>query len=141
MFFVFVLFVCLFVLFSFFFYSMTLFKTRRVFFLFVCFLFVFSMFDFCFQCRPTLFVFCGVPLQLATQGPFTNTCYGGPDAKRGPLKFLALGGAGPEKNTVNFPVKIASTCFSMGLTHNFHGQKKGGLYIFSGLKGGPEKFS
>ena len=63
------------------------------------------------------------------QGPFTNTCNGGPDAKRGPLKFLTLV-RGPEKKiTTDFPLKIEFTCFSMGLTRNFHGKK-----------GGPESF-
>ena len=43
-----------------------------------------------------------------------------------------------EKNT-NFPAKIEFTCFSMGLTHNFHG-KKGDPEFFLGLKEGSEKF-
>ena len=33
---------------------------------------------------------------------------------------------GPEKISKNFPVKIEFMCFSMGLTHNFHGKKGGG---------------
>ena len=46
---------------------------------------------------------------------------GGPDAKRGPLKFLTLVRAALKKITTNFPVKIEFTCFSMGLSGNFHG--------------------
>ena len=46
--------------------------------------------------------------------------------KGGPLKFLT---------TTKFPVKIEFTCFSMGLTRNFHG-KKGGPEIFLQSEGG-----
>ena len=67
----------------------------------------------------------------------SQTLLGGPDAKRGPLKFLTLVRGGPEKNTTDFPLKIEFTCFSMGLTRNFHGKKGGGgLNFFCDLKGG-----
>ena len=45
---------------------------------------------------------------------------------------------GPEKITTDFPLKIEFTCFSMGLTSNFHG-KKGGPEIFLRSEGGAEK--
>ena len=48
-----------------------------------------------------------------------------PDAKRRPLKFLTLVKGTLKKITTNFPVKIEFTCFSMGLTCNFHGIKEG----------------
>ena len=59
------------------------------------------------------------------KGPFTNTCKRGPDAKRGALKIFDPCKGGPEKITTDFPLKIEFTCFSMGLTRNFH-SKKGG---------------
>ena len=49
--------------------------------------------------------------------------------KGGPLNFLTLVRRGLEKNTSIFSVKIEFTCFSLGLTHNFHG-KKGSPEIF-----------
>ena len=55
--------------------------------------------------------------------------------KGGPLNFLTLVRGAPKKITTDFPLKIEFTCFSMGLTCNFHG-KKGGPEIFCGLKGG-----
>ena len=75
-------------------------------------------------------------------GPFTNTCKrgGGPDAKRGPLKFLTLVRGALKKISTDFPLKIEFTCFSIGLNRNFHG-KNGGLEIFCGLKGGPNFFA
>ena len=46
--------------------------------------------------------------------------------------------AGGQKNlstalkiTTDFPLKIEFTCFSMGLTHNFHGKKGGPEFFFS----------
>ena len=52
---------------------------------------------------------------------------GGEWCKKGSLKFLCLVRVCLEKrNTTNFPVKLELTCFSMGLSHNFHG-KKGAL--------------
>ena len=49
---------------------------------------------------------------------------------------------GPEKITTDFPLKIEFTCFSVGLTRNFHG-KKGGpeFFFFLRSEGGPKKFS
>ena len=61
--------------------------------------------------------------------------------KGGPLKLLTLVRGGGLKKITNFPVKIEFTCFSMGLTCNFHGKKGGALKFFCGLKEGPEKFS
>ena len=76
-----------------------------------------------------------------TKGPFTNTCKaGGLMQKGGPLKFLTLVRGALTKITTDFSLKIEFTCFSMGLTCNFHG-KKGGPDFLCGLKGGPEKFS
>ena len=73
------------------------------------------------------------------KGPFTNTCKGGL-MQKGALKIFYPCKGGPKKITADFPLKIGFTCFSMELTHNFHG-KKGGPEIFCSLKGGPEKFS
>ena len=56
---------------------------------------------------------------------------GGPDAKRGPLKFLTLVRGALKKITTDFPLKIEFTCFSMGLTRNFHGKKGGPLNFFA----------
>ena len=47
-------------------------------------------------------------------------------------------GGGLEKITTNFPVKIQFTCFSLGLTHNFHG-KKGGPEFFEVWRAGARK--
>ena len=68
----------------------------------------------------------------------SQTLVRGPDAKRGPLKFMTLV-RGTLKKITNFLVKIEFTCFSMGLTHNFH-EKKGALNFLS-LKWGAKKFS
>ena len=48
--------------------------------------------------------------------------------KGGSLKILTLVRGGPLKKnvTTNFPVKNEFTSFSMRLTRNFHGKKKGG---------------
>ena len=74
-----------------------------------------------------------------SKGLFTNTCKGGPDAKRGALKiFDSCKGRGLNKITTDFPSKIEFTCFSMGLTCNFHG-KKGGPEIFFQSEGGLRK--
>ena len=73
------------------------------------------------------------------KGPFTNTCKGGL-MQKGALKIFDPCKGSPEKITKDFPLKIEFTCFSMGLTRNFHG-KKGALKLSCGLKGGPEKFS
>ena len=54
---------------------------------------------------------------------------GGTDTKKRPLKFLTFVMVALKKITTNFPVKIEFTCFSMGLTHNFHS-----------IKGGPWNF-
>ena len=59
--------------------------------------------------------------------------------KGGPLKFLTLVRGALKKITTDFPLKIEFTCFSMGLTRNFHG-KKGGPEIFLRSEGGPRKF-
>ena len=60
--------------------------------------------------------------------------------KKGALKiFDPCKGGALKKITTDFPLKIEFTCFSMGLTHNFHG-KKGGPEIFLRSKGGLEKF-
>ena len=58
--------------------------------------------------------------------------------KGGSLKFLTLVRGALKKITTDFPIKIELTCFSMGLTRNFHG-KKGGPEIFCGL-GAPKNF-
>ena len=58
--------------------------------------------------------------------------------KRRPLQFLTLVRGALKKMTTNFPVKIVFTCFSMGLTQNFHG-KKGGPWIFFSSERGPRK--
>ena len=60
----------------------------------------------------------------------SQTLVGGADAKKGAPKIFNPCKGKPWKNTANFPVKIEFTCFSTGLTHNFHGGKKrkrGGL--------------
>ena len=76
------------------------------------------------------------------KGPFTNTCWG-PDAKRGPFKFLTLVRMGPwKKVTTNFSVKIGFTCFSLGWPIIFMA-KSGALFfllLFWGLKGAKKKF-
>ena len=72
------------------------------------------------------------------EGTVHKHLLGGPDAKRGPLKFVTLV-RGTLKKITNFLVKIEFTCFSMGLTHNFY-EKKGGLEFFESEMGGP-KFS
>ena len=60
--------------------------------------------------------------------------------KGGPLKFFdpCKGGA-LKKITTDFPLKIEFTCFSMGLTCNFHG-KNGGPEIFLRSEGGSKNF-
>ena len=69
-------------------------------------------------------------------GSFTNTCKGGLMQKGGALKmFDPNKGGGLKKITTDFPLKIEFTCFSMGLTPNFHG-KKGGLKFFLQSEGG-----
>ena len=50
---------------------------------------------------------------------------GGPNAKMGALKILDPCKEALKKITTNFPVKIEFTCFSMGLTCNFHGKRRG----------------
>ena len=65
----------------------------------------------------------------------SQTLVRGAWCKKGPLKFLILVRGALIKITTDFPLKIEFTCFSMGLTHNFHG-KKGGPEFFCGLKGG-----
>ena len=76
-----------------------------------------------------------------SKGAFINTCGGGGWCKKGgPYQFLTpVRGGGLKKIMTNFCVKFKFTCFSMGLTHNFHG-KKGGPEIVWGLKGEVEKF-
>ena len=56
---------------------------------------------------------------------------GGPACckKRGVLKILGPCRGALKKGTTNFPVKFEFTCFSMGLTCNFHG-KQGALKFF-----------
>ena len=49
----------------------------------------------------------------------------GPDAKREALIIFDLCKGALEKTTTIFPVKIKFTCFSMGLTCNFHGKNGG----------------
>ena len=88
-------------------------------------------------------------LEIVNNFPFrdrSQTLVRGPDAKRGPLKFLTLVRGALKKITTDFPLKIKFTCFSMGLTRNFHGKKRGPdffffFFFFCGLNGGPEKFS
>ena len=61
--------------------------------------------------------------------------------RKGALKLFEPCKGGPEKIAKDFPLKIEFTCFSMGLTHNFHGKKGGGdLNFFCGLKGAPKNF-
>ena len=88
----------------------------------------------CFIWHHTKTLYCLKVLQHLW-GPFTNTCKGGLMQKGGPLNFLTLVRGAPKKITTDFPLKIEFTCFSMGLTCNFHG-KKGGPEFFCGLKGG-----
>ena len=59
--------------------------------------------------------------------------------KGGPWKFLTLVRRALKKNTTDFPLKIEFTCFSMGLTRNFHGKKGGALKFFFRSEGGPRK--
>ena len=69
----------------------------------------------------------------------SQTLVRGPDAKRGALKIFDPCMGGPEKKLPQiFHKKIEFTCFSMGLTRNFHG-KKGGPEIIFWSEGGPEK--
>ena len=63
---------------------------------------------------------------------------GGPDAKRGPLKFLTLVRGGGLKKIYKFSSKNW-VCFSIGLTRNFHG-KKGVLKYFEVWRGALKKF-
>ena len=60
---------------------------------------------------------------------------GGLMQKGGPLKFLTLVRGALKKINTDFPLQIEFTCFSMGLTRNFHG-KKGGGWIFLRSEGG-----
>ena len=61
----------------------------------------------------------------------SQTLPGGPDAKKGPLKFVThVRGASPKKITTNFPAKIEFTYFSMRLTPNFCDKKGGALKFF-----------
>ena len=47
--------------------------------------------------------------------------------QKGALKIFDLCKGGPEKKiTTDFQLKIEFTCFSMGLTRNFHGKNGGG---------------
>ena len=57
--------------------------------------------------------------------------------KRGPLKFFTLVRRALKKITTDFPLRIEFTCFSMGLTRNFHDKK--GPEIFLRFEGGPRK--
>ena len=72
------------------------------------------------------------------KGLFTNTCKGGLMQKGGPWKFLTLVRGALKKINTDFPLKIEFTCFSMGLTRNFHG-KMGGPEIFLRSEGGAPK--
>ena len=74
------------------------------------------------------------------KGPFTNTCYGVPDASSGGLKICDPCEGDLEKITTNFPVKIEFTYFSMGLIRNFYG-KNGGVEVLKlfEVRRGPEK--
>ena len=69
----------------------------------------------------------------------SQTLVRGADAKRGALKIFDPCKGALKKITTDFPLKIEFTCFSMGLTRNFHG-KGGALKFFCGLQEGPEKF-
>ena len=69
------------------------------------------------------------------KGPFTNTCKGGL-VQKGALKiFDPCKGGGLKKITTYFPLKFEFTCFSMGLTCNFHGKKGGGPDFFAVWRG------
>ena len=71
----------------------------------------------------------------------SQTLVRGAWCKKGALKifdpWLVRGGAW-KKITTDFPLKIEFTCFSMGLTRNFHG-KKGALKFFLRSESGPRK--
>ena len=68
----------------------------------------------------------------------SQTLVRGSWCKKGALKIFDPCKGGPEKITTEFPLKIEFTCFSMGLTRNFHG-KKGGLWNFFAVWRGPRK--
>ena len=59
--------------------------------------------------------------------------------EKGALKNFDPCKGGPEKNTTDFPLKIEFTCFSIGLTRNFHGKKGGPGIFFLRYEGGPRK--
>ena len=76
---------------------------------------------------------------FSTFGDRLQTLVRGVWCKKGGLEFFDPCKGGPKKITTDFPLKIEFTCFSMGLTCNFHG-KKGGPEIFCSLKGGLKNF-
>ena len=60
--------------------------------------------------------------------------------KKGALKiFDPCKGGSWKKITTDFLLKVEFTCFSIGLTRNFHGKKGGGALIFLRSEGGPRK--
>ena len=69
----------------------------------------------------------------------SQTLVRGPNAKRGALKIYDPCKGALKKITTDFPLKIEFTCFSMGLTRNFHGKKLHGKNF--AVWRGPEKFS
>ena len=60
--------------------------------------------------------------------------------KGGPLKFLTLVRGGLKKITTDFPLKIEFTCFSMGLTCNFHVKKGGPEFFLRSERGALKNF-
>ena len=70
----------------------------------------------------------------------SQTLVRGADAKRGALKMFDPCKGALKKITTDFPLTIDFTCFSMGLTSNFHGKKRGPeICLLS--EGGGETFS
>ena len=60
--------------------------------------------------------------------------------KGGSLKIFDPCKGGPKKITTDFPLKIELTCFSMGLTRNFHGKKGFPEIFFAVWRGGQKNF-
>ena len=74
------------------------------------------------------------------RGPFTNTCKGGLTQRGWTLKIFDPCKGALKKITTNFPVKIQFTCFSMGLTRNFHGKRGALIFFFAVWMGAPKNF-
>ena len=74
------------------------------------------------------------------KGPFTNTCKWGLVQMRAHKIFDPCKGV-LKKKTTEIKLKIEFTCFSMGLTHNFHGKKGALIFFFLVWREGLEKCS